>query len=289
LYRYFSNHVYHNLYFIKSKQKMKTNYLRNGLMIIALALSTAAIAQQAKAKKTAYAEYGNNTYTFNKTDGVLKEYVETNWEGNRYRIKLVNGKPTMLYVNDKLIPPTEYGKYSEVIADIREQIKEDRAQAIRDQEQAKRDQEQAKRDQEQAKRDQEQAKREQENAGKDQEQAVRDQEQAKRDQEQAVRDQEQAKRDQEQAVEDQKQAKHDQEQAAEDQRVLKLLTDDLVSDHIIPNENALHELRMNADEMIINSVKQSDDVFKRYKAKYPRFARGHSSGDGFNGLTIKND
>jgi chromosome segregation ATPase len=303
--------MYHNLFTLKIEQKMKTMHFKKAAFLLAaLALSTATMAQQAKAQKTAYAEYGNNTYTFNKTNGNLKEYIRTDWKGSSYEMKLLNGKPTELHVDGKLIPPSEYSKYSGVIADIREQIKEDRAQAVRDQAQAKRDQQQAKRDQEQAKRDQEQAKREQEDAGKDQEQAKRDQEQAARDQDQAKRDQDQAKRDQEQAARDQEQAKRDQEQAkrdqeqaatdqvqakedqkqaAEDQRVLKLLTEDLVSDHIIPNENALHELKMNGDEMIINGVKQPEDIFKRYKEKYPRFAHGHSSGDGFNGLTIKND
>ena len=276
---------------------MKTMHLKKATMLLAaLALSTAVLAQQAKPRKTAYAEYGNNTYTFNKTNGNLKEYIRTDWEGSSYEMKLLNGKPTELRVNGKLIPPSEYGKYSVAIADIREQIKEDRAQAVRDQAQAKRDQAQAERDQEQAKRDQEQAKRdqaqaktEQEHAGKDQEQAARDQEQAKRDQEQAGRDQEQAKRDQEQAARDQEQAAEDQKQAAEDQRVLKLLTADLVSDHIIENEHALHEMKMNDEEMIINGVKQPEDVFKKYKSKYPRFARGHSSDGQFNGLIIHNN
>lgn len=272
---------------------MKTMHFKKAALLFGvLALSTATMAQQAKAKKTAYVD-GNNTYTFSTTNGIRKEYIETEYDGVDYEMKLLNGKLTELHVDGKLIQPADYGKYSEPIAIIRRHIKEqgerDRAQAKRDQEQAKRDQEQAARDQEQAKRDQEQAVREQGEAKRDQEQAARDQEQAKKDQEQAARDQEQAKRDQEQAARDQVQAKEDQEQAAEDQRVLKALTEDLVSDHIIPNESALHELKMNADEMIVNGVKQSDDVFKRYKAKYPRFAHGHSSGDGFNGLTIKND
>ena len=180
---------------------MKTMHSKKAMMLLAaLALSTAAIAQQAKAKKTAYVD-GNNTYTFSTTNGIRKEYIETEYDGVDYEIKLLNGKLTELHVDGKLIQPADYGKYSEPIAIIRRHIKEqgerDRAQARRDQEQAKRDQEQAKRDQEQAARDQEQAKRDQEQAARDQEQAARDQQEAKRNQEQAVKEQQAAKKDQE--------------------------------------------------------------------------------------------
>jgi len=309
--------VYHSLYFIKNKQKMKIT-LKSALLIGAVILSTAAMSQQKAKKRTAFVqtgstEYGNNTYTYNEEGGVLHEYVETYWKGNKYEMKLVGGKPALLVVNGEKIAPADYGKYSEVISEIRarikrdrEQAKRDQVQAVRDQEQAKREQQQARKDQAKAVKDQEQAKRDQEQAGKDQEQAKRDQEQAvrdqeqakrdqehdleqaKRDQEQAARDQEQAKRDQEQAGRDQIQAKHDQEQAAEDQRVLKLMVNDLVKDGLLADEDALRNLRMNADEMIVNGKKVSDSVFSKYKSKYPRFAHGHSENGNFNGLSISN-
>ena len=267
--------------------------LKSALLMGALILSTAAMAQQKGKKRTAYVqtgstEYGNNTYTFNEEGGVLHEYVETNWKGDKYEIKLVGGKPTLLIVNMEKIAPADYGKYSKAIAEIKEQIRRDREQAKRDQAQAGRDQEQAKRDQEQARRDQAQAVKDQEQAKRDQQQANKDQEQAKRDQEQAGRDQEQAKRDQEQAQRDQVQAKHDQEQAEEDQRVLKLLMGDLVKDGIVSSEEDVHTLRMNADEMWVNGKKMTDAVFEKYKKKYPRFAHGHSEGGNFNGLNVTN-
>jgi flagellar biosynthesis GTPase FlhF len=278
LHYYFFNHVYHGLYFIKSKQKMKIT-LKSALLMGALILSMAAVAQQKSKKRTAYVqtgstEYGNNVYTFNEEGGVLHEYIETNWKGNRYEMKLMGGKPTLLVVNGDKMAPADYGKYSRVIDEIREQIRLDREQAKRDQVQAGRDQEQAKRDQEQARRDQAQA--------------IKDQEQAKRDQEQAGKDQEQAKRDQEQAGRDQEQAKRDQEQAEEDQRVLKLLMGDLVKDGIVSGEDDVHSLRMNADEMWVNGKKMTDTVFEKYKNKYPRFAHGHNEGGNFNGLSITN-
>ncbi len=288
LHYYFFNHVYHNLYFIKNKQKMKTR-LKSALLIGALILSTAAMAQQKAKKKTAYNDYNNNSnYTYNEKGGVLHEYIETNWKGDHYEMKLVGGKPILLVVNGEAIAPADYGKYSRVISEIKEQIRLDRAQAKRDQAQAVRDQEQAKRDQEQARKDQAQAVKDQEQAKRDQVQAGKDQEQAKRDQEQAGRDQEQAKRDQEQAQRDQVQAKHDQEQAEEDQRVLKLMIADLVKDGIVSSEEGVHSLRMNADEMWINGKKVTGAVFEKYKNKYPRFAHGHSENGGFNGMSINN-
>jgi hypothetical protein len=285
--------VYHNLYFIKSKQTMKKINLKSTMLIGAVLFGTTAMAQTTH-KRTAYVDHGNNTYTYSTANGVLKEYIKTDWDGTDYEVKTVNGKIIELSVDDKKIAPADFGKYTSVVSAIRRQIKEDRIQARKDQQQGQRDQEQAKRDQEQAKRDQEeagkeqvQAERDQEQAKRDQEQAVRDQEQAKRDQEQAQRDQEDAKRDQEQAQRDQVQAKHDQEEAAEDQHQLKLMVSELVSDGILSNENALHSLRMNADEMIVNGKKMTDTVFNKYKQKFPRFANGHSEDGNFNGMNIE--
>jgi hypothetical protein len=262
---------------------MKTNYLKSAMLIIAaLALTTAANAQQKTKPKTAMVKTTSHHYIDNDTPGKNKERIQTDIDGKNYQLVMVNDKITAFYVDDEKIPAEKWGEYKEVIAEIKEQMRRDKEQAKRDQVQAKRDQQQAKRDQEQAARDQVQAKREQEEAGKNQEQAKRDQEQAKRDQEQAARDQEQAKRDQEQAGRDQEQAKRDQEQAKEDQHQLKLITDDLISDGIISNESALREMKMNADGMIVNGKKLSDTLFEKYKKKFPRFAKGH----GDNGFSI---
>ncbi|MGZ3835628.1 MAG: hypothetical protein ACXVB0_19085 [Mucilaginibacter sp.] len=271
---------------------MKTNYLKGSMLIIAvLALSTAAKAQDS-AKKTAYFDRNNNyDIVDNKTPGKVRERIQTNWKGKTYQMELLNNKMTALSVEGEKIPAAKWGDYSAVIAGIKEQIRKDKiqarkdqAQANRDQVQAARDQIQAKRDQEQAERDQVQAKKEQERAGldqeqakKDQEQAARDQVQAKKDQEQAGRDQEQAKKDQEQAAKDQVQAKKDQEQAEEDQRQMKMMISDLVSDHIVSNAKALHDLTLDADGITVNGKKQPDDVFKKYQEKYSRFAKGNFS------------
>ncbi|HVV54734.1 MAG TPA: hypothetical protein VHC47_05400 [Mucilaginibacter sp.] len=237
---------------------MKTNqFIGSVLLIAALAITISAKAQNDNAKNKAYADrYNNSDVIVSSAPGHVREHIATNWKGKYYEMMLLNNQMTDFYVEGEKIPEAKWGEYKDIIAGIREQLRKDKIQAKKDQEQAMRDEEQAKRDQEQAKLDQEQARK--------------DQEEARRDQQQAVHDQEQAQRDQ-------IQARKDQEQAEEDQRMMKQMISDLVSDKIIPDADSLHDLTINEEEMTVNGIKQPEDVFKKYRDKYPRFSKGSFS------------
>jgi colicin import membrane protein len=210
------------------------------------------------------------------------EHIQSDMDDKVYKMELVNDKMTELYVDGVKIPAAEWGKYSDAIAAIREQIRKNKIQAARNEEQARLNQIQDKKNEAQAVRNEEQARLNQIQEKKNEEQAVRNGEQARRNeiqekknQEQVAKNEEQVARNQEQAVKNQEQArlneiqaKKNEEQAKENERMMKEIIADLINDKIIPDANGLHDLTLNSDEMRVNGVKQPEDVFKKYREKY---------------------
>lgn len=202
----------------------------------------------------------------------------------------------------------------------RQQAERDREQAVRDRQQAELDRQQAMRDQEQAKLDRVQAERDRLQAEKDREQSVRDRTQAEKDRlqanldrEQAMRDDVQAKRDREQAIKDRLQAdrdrlqaekdrqqaekdrfqaekdrlqaEKDRKQAEEDRKMLLNMVEDMISDKLVKDKDAINNFKLTNEEFWLNGVKQSAELHAKYKAKYIKQANyqinyGSSHGNG---------
>ncbi len=259
---------------------MKANYLKRSLWLAAILLTSIAVkAQTNTAAKTAYDDEERNMYyrIYNE-GGNRAEHIKTEYNGKTYKMEIVNEKLTSLYVDGEKIPESAWSKYDEAVRHVREEIKE---QIKRNEEQAKRNAEQAVRNEEQAKRNAEQAVRNDEQAKKNAEQVIRNQEQDKRNAEQAVRNEEQAKknaeqevRNKEQAERNELQAKKNEEQAKANEQMIKDITADLVNDKIIPDNSSLHEMRLSEFGMSVNGVKQSEEIFKKYKAKYNKAFNG---------------
>ncbi|SEW44421.1 hypothetical protein SAMN05428988_5762 [Chitinophaga sp. YR573] len=246
------------------------------VFIFATSLFTTAANAQKSVKTT------NSTYN---TDDQV-ENINMDMNGVSYKMKTVKGEMTEFSVDGKLIPAANWGDYRSVINEINEQVEKDKIQAKKDRAQAVLDRAQAKMDRAQADKDKEQAVKDRAQADKDREQAVKDRAQAKRDQEQALKDRAQADKDREQAVKDRAQAEKDREQAkldriqadkdraqaAEDRKLMASLIDDLINDKIVPDKQSIEDLTISKNGMVVNGIQQPENVFKKYKEKYPRFA-----------------
>jgi hypothetical protein len=267
---------------------MKAKHI--GLMGMLLATMTVS-AQTIKQAKTAYDDDRYNSYDrIHTVNGKKVEEIKMNHHDKIYKAEFVNEKMTALSIDGEKIPESEWPAHADAITAIRiqikqneEQAKENAKQAVRNAEQAKANEVQEKRNDEQARLNEIQAKK---NAGQDvrnDEQAKRNDEQAKlnevqakKNAEQEMRNDEQAKKNQEQAHVNEQQAKLNAEQAAENERFIKQLTEDLVSDKIIPDKDSLREFNLDMSEMTVNGVKQSDVIFKNTRKNTASSHQGDS-------------
>jgi chromosome segregation ATPase len=258
---------------------MKNNYIKCSIWLVAaLCITITSKAQTSATDKVTTSAERHDSYDANQSEnGRQVERIQTDINDKTYKIEFVDNKMTELYVNGEKIAAEDWGKYSDDIAAIRLQIKRNREQAIRNQEQARLNEIQAQKNQQQAVRNQEQARLNELQEKKNEEQAQRNEKQAELNRLQEVKNGQQAVRNQEQEKLNEIQAKKNQEQAEENERLIKELTKDLAADKIIPNENSLHSFKMNSYEMIVNGVKQPDNVFKKYTEKYKQFSKNSMS------------
>ncbi len=279
-------------------KKMKTTFLKQSIAILIIAVSAlSANAQKKQGDKLAYESRNtSSTYMYFDDDSTVNppQTTVTYCENHiRYEFTLSSDKLTELYINNHKIPADSFYLYNALVTKLKEQIKRDRIQAEEDRKQAAldrvqaeedrkqavRDQAQAEEDRKQAEKDRQQAEVERQESVKDQQQAVEDRKQAERDRMQADQDRKQAEldrqqavRDQAQAVEDRKQAELDRKQAEEDRKIADSLVSDIIAEHIVANKAGIREVILNEDEFIVNGKLQSEELLKKFKAKYVKKA-----------------
>ncbi len=130
-------------------------------------------------------------------------------------------------------------------------------------------QEEMKQDMVQSKKEMEQSQKQMMQAKKEMDQSKMKQEmkQAKKEMEQAQKQMIQSKKEIEQSKMLMEQSKKEMEQS---QIIQQKMIDDLIKEHIIKDKKELTSLTLNDQELIVNGVRQSDAMYKKFRAKYAK-------------------
>ena len=131
---------------------MKTNYIKTSIwLLFSLFFALTTKAQTADSGKNGRTIDLSSSYDHVRNDGGKRvETIDFTWNDKEYKSTLVNEKLTELYVDGEKIAAVDWGKYTDAIAAIKEQIAKNREQAKKNQAQARLNEIQAQRNQEQA-------------------------------------------------------------------------------------------------------------------------------------------
>ncbi|MDO9373880.1 MAG: M56 family metallopeptidase [Ferruginibacter sp.] len=231
----------------------------------------------------------------------LSGTINTTVNGKKYKIVTKNNEVLDLYVNDQQIPGDKISEHRPVINKIMKQSRADLEDAEKEiaeaqieivnaekeienaqkelvtahieltqqQEEVEKELVQATKDMEDSKSEVEQSKKEMAAAKLEIEQAKKD---MKKDMANAKIEIEQAKKQLEQSKIEIANAKKDIEQAkkdiAESKKMQEAITADFVKEKLIGSKAELESYQLNNDELIINGVKQSAEMHKKFKTKF---------------------
>ena len=73
---------------------------------------------------------------------------------------------------------------------------------------------------------------------------------------------------QKQLIQSKKEMEQSKKEMEQSQIMQQKMIDDLIKEHIIKNKKELTSLKLNDQELIVNGVRQSDAMYKKFRAKY---------------------